>query len=171
MKKKKARAKTPEPKSMFKDKKQLSQARLLTGTRGVSRQQDVNTLYARRAYIALGGEKPLGIPPRYRFIWDPIRAEETSWGKKPTLLTELGRLPDVPKIQAMAEVVCKYEPSTTVAVTAIRAIRVGRTKLWKTQRIRDRIERQLSRVSPKGLTWCQSNRFVEDLIAAYPRFP
>ena len=169
VKKKKARAKTPEPKSMFKDKKQLSQARLLTGTRGVSRQQDVNTLYARRAYIALGGEKPLGIPPRYRFIWDPIRAEETSWGKKPTLLTELGRLPDVPKIQAMAEVVCKYEPSTTVAVTAIRAIRVGRTKLWKTQRIRDRIERQLSRVSPKGLTWCQSNRFVEDLIAAYPR--
>ena len=58
VKKKKARAKTPEPKSMFKDKKQLSQARLLTGGRGVSRQQDVNTLYARRAYIALGGEKP-----------------------------------------------------------------------------------------------------------------
>lgn len=58
VKKKKARVKTPEPQSMFKDKKQLSQARLLTGTRGVSRQQDVNTLYARRAYIALGGEKP-----------------------------------------------------------------------------------------------------------------
>ena len=128
--------------SFFEDKKQLAQARRVIETRGVSRQQERNTLYAYQAYTVLEGAKGAGLDPRYRFLWDERGAEQTSWAKKPTLLAELGRLGDAKKIRDVAKVLCEYQPSTTVAVTVIRAVRVGRRALWSPTRILDGSPRQ-----------------------------
>ncbi len=138
-------------------------------TRGVSRQQERNTLYAYQAYTVLEGAKGAGLYPRYRFLWDELGAEQTSWAKKPTLLAELGRLRDAKKIRDVAkELLCEYQPSTTVAVTVIRAVRVGRRALWSPTRILDRVERELEGASLKGQSRKQRLRFIASILVASP---
>ena len=76
--------------SFFEDKKRLAQARRVIETRGVSRQQERNTLYAYQAYTVLEGAKGAGLDPRYRFLWDERGAEQDVVGKKADAAGRIG---------------------------------------------------------------------------------
>ena len=147
---------------IFEDPELLSSAQGLTDTRGLSRRQSINAVYAWKAFTQLAG-RDRRMPEKYRYLWD--RNTTSSWARKPTLLTELGRLGGVEKIRKVAEVVCLFKPTTTVAVVVIQAIRVGRKKLVSERLIKARIKLILGKKTLRGLQWSELGPFTDLLFA------
>ncbi len=63
----------------------------------------------------------LGDDPRFKWLIDKSRAHENAW--RPTILAELGRIPDQEIMRAAAEEICKHKLSTRQAIAYVRKVR------------------------------------------------